>query len=52
MATLEGLALYWNSSTQLIQRKAQKTAMIETLREIVVNDDPSLTYSKKIIKII
>lgn len=45
MATLEGLAVYWNSQTQLLQRMGQKVQMMEALRDIVLQDTPDLTYS-------
>jgi len=46
MATLEGLSLYWNSKTSLIQREKTKVEMIDALRDLVENENNRLTYSK------
>lgn len=46
MATLEGLAVYWNSKTHLLQRMEQKLQMMDALKEVVLEENPELTYSK------
>jgi hypothetical protein len=44
MARLEGLAVYWNSKTQLLQRlSSEKTGMIEGLKQLMEKGE-KLTY--------
>jgi hypothetical protein len=46
LAKLEGLSMYWNSKTQLMQQEDKKSEMIKALKELVEDGTNRLTYGE------
>jgi len=45
LAILEGLSVYWNSDTTLLQSESKKSVMIAGLKNLVEVESDDLTYS-------